>query len=333
MYRYKIEIIPSTDTSLLVPLIKASSQAPYRFLAHEMKDELNGFWFDSIVDLVQTKKSLVISAFDQESLVACLIYSDNPWETNVLGIKAGVINHLIIKDNYPSGRQVIGEMLDYLFQWALSGGVQFLLCKPYTDSVEVIQACEQKGFILVDTLLDCIYDYRQFPLQEGTPLKTPKEVTLRLAASSDLDELINLAGASFQSHFGRYHSDERIGRDSATRIYQEWIRSSLNGYADWICIAEIGGRIAGFSIWKKPSSLEQSLSVRVGHYSIAGIHPDFFGRGLFTALTYEGMKLLDGIADVVEGPTHINNYGVQLGYSKLHWRVCCDARHSFHKWL
>jgi hypothetical protein len=240
---------------------------------------------------------------------------------------------LIIKDNYPFGRQVIGEMLDSLFQWAMSGGIQFLVCKPYTDSIEVIQACEQKGFILVDTLIDCIYDYRQFPIRETNPPKIPKEVTLRLAASSDLDELINLAGASFQAHFGRYHSDELIGRDSATRIYQEWTRSSLKGYADWICVAEIGDRIAGFSIWKKPSSLEQRLSVRVGHYSIAGIHPDFFGRGLFTTLTYEGMKLLDGVADVVEGPTHINNYGVQLGYSKLHWRVCCDARHSFHKWL
>jgi hypothetical protein len=333
MIRYNIETIPSDDIGRLAPLIKASSQVPYRFLAHGMGDELNRFWFDSIVELVQTRNSLVLSALDQDSIVACLVYTDNPWETNVLGIKAGVINQLIVSETCPFGRQVVGELLDALFRWALSSGVQFLVCKPYTDSVEVIQACERKGFLLVDALLDCIYDYRQFPIQEAKAPQIPKGVTMRLATSSDLDELIMLAGASFQSHFGRYHSDEKIGRGSATRIYEEWIRSSLNGYADWICLAEIDGRIAGYSIWKKPSPLEQRLSVRVGHYSIAGIHPNFFGRGLFTALTYEGMKLLEGIADIVEGPTHINNYGVQLGYSKLHWRVCCDARYSFHKWL
>jgi len=42
--------------------------------------------------------------------------------------------------------------------------------------------------------------------------------------------------------------------------------------------------------------------------------------------------LLDGIADCIEGPTHVNNYPVQRGYTKLLWRIC-DAHHSFHKWL
>ena len=45
------------------------------------------------------------------------------------------------------------------------------------------------------------------------------------------------------------------------------------------------------------------------------------------------MQSLEGSADVIEGPTHINNYGVQFGYAKMGWRVLSDARHSFHKWI
>jgi hypothetical protein len=333
MNRFAIEILSPDEINRLAPLLQESAKGPYRFLVPEMRDELNHFWLDSIVDLVRTKNALVLAALDKGILVGCLIYTNNTWESRTLGHKAGVINHLIISESLSSGRQIAGELLDSLFLWAISHEVQFLLCKPYTDSVEVIQACETRGFLLVDALLDCIYDYRRFPIQEIIVPEIYKDVSIRFAEPSDMEELMVVAGSAFQSHFGRYHSDEKIGRDSATRIYQEWIRSSLNGYADWTCVAEINGRIAGYSIWKKPSSLEQRLSVRVGHYSIAGIHPDFFGRGLFTALTYEGMRLFDGIADVIEGPTHINNYGVQLGYSKLHWRVCIDARYSFHKWL
>ena len=45
------------------------------------------------------------------------------------------------------------------------------------------------------------------------------------------------------------------------------------------------------------------------------------------------MGSLHGIADLIEGPTHVNNYGVQMGYLKMGWRVCSDARHSFHNWM
>jgi hypothetical protein len=110
------------------------------------------------------------------------------------------------------------------------------------------------------------------------------------------------------------------------------MNSSLNGYADYFVLAEIDNRIAGLSIWKKTSALEKKLPIRLGHYSIGAIHPDFFGRKLFSILTYEGMKLLQPEVDMIEGPTHINNYAVQRGYARLGWQIS-DARHSFHKWL
>ena len=142
-----------------------------------------------------------------------------------------------------------------------------------------------------------------------------------------------MAHLAFEGHFGRFHADRRLGKEVATRVYEQWLGSSLDGYADWIDVAEISGNIAGFSVWKKPSPQEVELKIRIGHYSISGIHPAYHGRGLFTALTHEGMKGMQGFADVLEGPTHINNYGVHAGYSKLNWRVGADARHSFHKWL
>jgi hypothetical protein len=62
------------------------------------------------------------------------------------------------------------------------------------------------------------------------------------------------------------------------------------------------------------------------------VHPDFFGRGLFTALTRAGMEQLRSSADWIEAPTHIDNYAVQRGFLRLGWSIE-GAQHSFHKWL
>ncbi len=224
------------------------------------------------------------------------------------------------------------DLLDYLSQWALSKGIEFLLCKAYTDDIVTIHALEQQRYYLVDTLLDYVYDSQRNPLNAvSTPPKSA-DISIRLAEASDQDALIELASKSFQGHFGRFHADEFISEQQATAVYEEWIKSSCSGYADWIVVAEVNHLIAGFSIWKKPTPNEQALSIPVGHYSIAATDPTFAGRGLFGMLTYAGMQLLDGLCYCIEGPTHINNYPVQRGYTKLSWRIV-DARHSFHKWL
>jgi hypothetical protein len=62
------------------------------------------------------------------------------------------------------------------------------------------------------------------------------------------------------------------------------------------------------------------------------VHPDFFGRRLFTALTREGVEQLRSSSDWIEAPTHIDNRAAQRGFLRLGWRIV-GAQHSFHKWL
>jgi hypothetical protein len=244
----------------------------------------------------------------------------------------GAVKYLIVAPDSSQQPEIAGLLLDQAVRWATSAGVEFLVGKPYTDDVVVVHALEKEGFLLVDTLLDYVYDARKYPLHSVPAPPMSLDIPLRLAREADIEELKAVARAAFRNHFGRFHSDERISKDQALRVYEAWVESSCRGYADWVVVAEIEGRIAGYSIWKKPSLSDQELSIQVGHYSIAATHPDYAGRGLFTLLTYRGMELLDGMADCIEGPTHINNYPVQRGYAKLLWRIC-DARHSFHKWL
>jgi GNAT superfamily N-acetyltransferase len=328
----KIEImdLSADGLSAAAPLLAASAFQPLRYLARELGAGLTDHWSRSVADLLQAPASRAFLALRGGAPLGLLVCSDNPWETNLFGKKAAVINTFIVDGNSPHKLQAAQSMLDRVMDGT---GIEFLLGKAYTDDLTLIHAFESRGFLLMDTIVDCVYNYRRAPFESLPRPVLADGVSLRLAVPADRDELAAMAGQAFREHFGRYHADERIGRDLATRAYEQWMRSSLDGYADWIHLALVADRIVGFSIWKRPSKAESQLKVRVGHYSIAGIHPDFHGRGLFTALTYAGMQSLEGIADVIEGPTHVNNYGVQFGYAKMGWRVLSDARHSFHKWI
>ena len=196
----------------------------------------------------------------------------------------------------------------------------FLLCKAPPSDTTIIHALESNGFLLMDTLLNFVFDCRTRGLNGGLP-QVPEGFVLRLATSSDVELLVELAHASFANHFGRFHADPRIGHGTAMTIYEEWIRSCASGWADSIVVAMHGDRIAGYSAWKKPSALDQRHGIRLGHFSIGAVHPDFFGRGLFTALTRAGMEQLRSSTDWIEAPTHIDNYAVQRGFLRLGWRT------------
>jgi ribosomal protein S18 acetylase RimI-like enzyme len=155
---------------------------------------------------------------------------------------------------------------------------------------------------------------------------------IRPAKPEDLPEIIALTEKTFATYFGRYHSDPKMPPGTGTKVYDEWVRSSFGGWADWILVAETDDRIAGYTMWKKPSVLELNHSLDIAHCNFGGIHPDFFGRGLYTALKLDAMRMARNFATHFDQLTHVSNFPVHRGILSLGWKIT-GARRSFHKWL
>jgi GNAT superfamily N-acetyltransferase len=332
MRSIEIFSLPPDQIQQLSPLLAASPEKPHRFLRHVIADELDTFWLEEIANILRNQVGTVFFTTHQGKISNLVVYADLPWDSNIFGRRMGALKYVVVHPDFRDQPEALEQLLDHVIQWAIAEGVEFLLCKSYTDDQTLLYALQQKGFLLVDTLLNYVYDMRRHAFDEIPEPPLNSGVILRQATEDDLESLIDVAHRAFRHHFGRYNADIRISSDQATQVYEEWIRSAIAGYADWIIVAEVNGTLAGYSVWKKPAASERSLSVKVGHYSIAAVHPDYSGRGLFGTLTYAGMALFPDIADCIEGPTHINNYPVQRGYTKLRWHIA-DAQHSFHKWL
>lgn len=258
------------------------------------------------------------------------VLEDLPWDSAVFEKRMGIIWCLELDPEVSPGDG--RGFSSFIIETAAKDGYEFLLAKAHTDNVRTVHLLEGCGFMLVDTLLDYVWDREGSPAT-GLPAAAGIDgLELGEACPGDEEKLRQVGGKAFLHHFGRYHSDPRIPRDLACGFYREWVSASLKGYADHFVVARIKGEIAGYSIWKKQANLEKRHGLSLGHYSIAGIDPGFSGRGLFSVLTMKGMSLLRDEVRFIEGPTHINNYPVQRGYAKLGWKIA-DARHSFHKWL
>lgn len=281
---------------------------------------------------VADPSTVCLQATENGKTIGLLTLADLPWDSKILERKAGTLKHFIVHPGVENQLAAAKALLTEGIQAAREKKYDFLLGKVKTNDIHSIHALEENKFKLVDTLLDFVYDPFKKPFTSLTPPVTVAGASIRLATKEDEGELIQIASKAFQEHFGRYHSDENIPRDAATKVYKEWVTSSLNGYADFIIIVEVDGRIAAYSIWRNPTPAEATDNLQIGHYSLGAVNPDFYAMGMFYAITYEGMRRLVTKCKCIEGPTHINNYPVQRGYSRLGWQIF-SAHHSFHLWL
>ena len=303
---------------------------PLPHLSYLERDQIEGYWLDDIVQDLTNESSTAFASYAGNRMNALVLYGDSPWDTKVIGEPVAVIRHLIGTGEDDS--HVLGQLLDRVLRHAAEGGVHLVTSKIQPLQIAAIHSLERHGFLLMDTLLDFFFDYLRTPFDKISPPPRVDGLNVRLADPDDLPQLLALTETAFAKHFGRYNSDPRMPAGTGTKVYQQWVRSSFNGAADWILIAEVNDQVAGYSVWKKASPLEVKHSLDIARCTLAAIHPEFFGRGLYTTLTFEGMRIAQQFANHLDGPAHVSHYPVHRAMLKLGWKLA-GVRHSFHKWV
>ena len=303
---------------------------PLPHLSYLKRDQIEGYWLDDIARGLREQSSTAFVSRAADRINGLVLYGDSPWDTKVVGEPVAVIKYFV--GTGADDSRVLDQLLDEVQRHAASRGIHLLTCKVQPFQFAAIHALERYGFLLMDTLLDFFFDFSRTPFDKISPPQRLDGLQVRLANPEDLPDLLALTETAFAKHFGRYNSDPKMPAGTGTKVYQEWVRSSFTGAADWILIAEVNDQIAGYSVWKKASALEVKHCFDIARCTLAGIHPEFFGRGLYTTLTFEGMRIAQQFANHLDGPAHVSHYPVHRAMLKLGWKIA-GVRHSFHKWL
>ncbi len=303
---------------------------PLPHLSYLKRDQIEGYWLDDIALGLGEQSSTAFVSCAADRINGLVLYGDSPWDTKVIGEPVAVIKYFV--GTGADDSRVLDRLLDEVQRHAASRDIHLLTCKVQSLQFAAIHALERYGFLLMDTLLDFFFDFSRTPFDKISPPQRLDGLQVRLANPEDLPDLLALTETAFAKHFGRYNSDPKMPAGTGTKVYQEWVRSSFTGAADWILIAEVNDQIAGYSVWKKASALEVKHCFDIARCTLAGIHPEFFGRGLYTTLTFEGMRIAQQFANHLDGPAHVSHYPVHRAMLKLGWKIA-GVRHSFHKWL
>jgi len=303
---------------------------PLSHLSYLRPEQVEGYLLDDIAQELTNECSTAFASYAEARINGLLLYSDSPWDTKVVGKPVAVIKYLV--GTGADDSRVLDQLVGELQRHAVSRGIRLPTCKVQPLQFAAIHALERHGFLLMDTLLDFFFDFSHTPFDKISPPQQLDGLQVRLANPQDLPELLALTEMAFAKHFGRYNSDPKMPAGTGIKVYQEWVRSSFNGAGDWILVAEVNNQIAGYSVWKKASALEVKHSFDIVHCTLAAVHPDFFGHGVYTTLTFESMRMAQKFGNHLEVPSHVSHFSICRAKLRLAWKIV-GVRHSFHKWL
>jgi dTDP-4-amino-4,6-dideoxy-D-galactose acyltransferase len=332
MSRPIIQRIDPAQVGILKEVLPRFRFKPLSHLAYLKRAQVENYWMDEISEAVADASSAMFVAKVSDRVAGFGVYAESPWDTRVIGRRIGAIKHLAADAEDSSGGNVVQALVEETVRHAAKCSIECLTARVHPRDTATIHALERNGFLLMDTLVDYVFDFSRTPFDRVIAPRRTSGLSTRLGTPADLPEILEIAERAFKDHFGRYNADPRMPPGAAKDVYREWARSSFSGWADWVIVAEVRGRIAGYAIWKKASALEIKHGIDVLHCNLMAIHPHFVGRGVFAALTYDGMRMFREYANHVTAPTHVVHRAVHLVVFELGWQIS-GARHSFHKWL
>jgi ribosomal protein S18 acetylase RimI-like enzyme len=305
---------------------------PLAYLHHLTPDQRLVWWLDEISQSLADESAIVLGSMVSGTLNGFVVYNDSRWDSQITKRRLGTVKHLAVIPDDQAGTGILRELIDELLRSLAKRRTQCVVCRVASNELAAIHALEQSGFLLMDMLLDFVFDFSRTPIEAINLPRRDRQWKFRRAKAADLPDLIVLSEKAFSGYFGRYHADPQMPPGTATRIYTEWVRSAFEGWADWIVVAEVEDRLAGYGLWRKVSESEKKSSVGVAFCDIVAIDPEFRGRGLSAPLMFEGMGIARDFAQYLIGPVHVSNFPLQHSLQKLGWRISA-ARTSFHKWL
>jgi ribosomal protein S18 acetylase RimI-like enzyme len=308
------------------------THVPLAHLHHLSSDQRRAHWIDKISQGLAKESSIGFQSVVSGETNGFIVYNDSAWDSNIMGRRVGTIEHLAVRGDGLQAVAILHELIEKLTRTLADRGTQLLVCKVQSNERAAIHALERSGFLLMDTLLNFVFDFSHASIEEIAAGREDEGLKIRRANAADLPASVAISEKVFAHYFGRFHADPHMPAGTPTRVYAEWVRSAFGGWADWILVGEIDGKIAGFALWKHVLTAQGKDSPGVACCDMLVVDTEFQGSGLGTALMRHGMSVARDVAQYLVGPVHICNYSIQRTLQKVGWKISGD-RHSFHKWL
>jgi GNAT superfamily N-acetyltransferase len=218
---------------------------------------------------------------------------------------------------------VTRDQLPAITEFCESKNIQFLIARCQAYELSAVQAMEQQGFILMDTL---VYYTRRLANAPIPPIAD--QITVRPVRSEEADQVGSLAAKIFRGYRGHYHADSRLDQKKCDEVYSSWAYRSCvsTEAADGVLVAEWNGLIVGFLTLRTHSS-------EVGEVPLYGVDPSIQGHGIGRGLVIGALRWFEarGVEKMFIS-TQVTNLSSQKVWVRLGFEPTL-AQYTFHKWF
>ena len=160
------------------------------------------------------------------------------------------------------------QIADDAEKWCRDHHIHCLYFLARSDDPDTVKLAESRGYHLVDVRLTM----DQSPSPASIPPVTPGSNSCRAAMTDDLPELRRIARSSHTDT--RFFFDDRFEWPRCEALYETWIQSSCEGFAQAVFVVESGGRVAGYVTCHLSKQADDGS---IGLIAVDGLHQ---GKGL-----------------------------------------------------
>jgi ribosomal protein S18 acetylase RimI-like enzyme len=203
-------------------------------------------------------------------------------------------------------------------RWCFGNKVRCLYFEARADDQETVRTASSFGYDLVDhpVILTRPLDHESAGEVEGT----------RTAVKDDLPALTAIARASFST--SRYYFDPRFTSEQCDRLYAEWVRASVRGWADRVIAAiDTRGEAVGFVTCHLDPSKDE------GRIGLIGVAEKSRGTGQGRRLVGAALRwMLEQGASMATVRTQARNTAAVRAYEHSGFRVRGFSL-FYHRWF
>jgi len=321
----RVRYLQRKDLSKIEPLVANHKFNDYRNHRIFSKEQRVNYVLGEISDSIDNGDYVFI-AKDKDNILGLASLINLPWDTKHFGFRMAKIGHLIANESYSKSFKIKNILLSYILQVCKKEAINHISCRIETDDFSSNHCLEQKGFMIMDTLVTYLFIIHKHDIPNFKSLHR-----IRLFKKEDLRGLITIAKNRFSNtHF---HIDPHIPKGKTDLLYAKWIRNCCKRkLADEVFVAEKRNKPVGFFTYKLDNKLLEFTEVMALGRGIAAVLPE--AKGGYVNLLIEALKKVKSElkVDLCIFDTQIWNYPVIKIWQKFKMDFVC-SKYTFHKWI
>jgi dTDP-4-amino-4,6-dideoxy-D-galactose acyltransferase len=234
------------------------------------------------------------------------------WDSDFFGKRIAKINV----------ERITPEIYSSIKVWCLENQIDCLFFLADTSDSESIRVAEDNKFRLVEVRITLELLLKNRIKKENKWIKP--DVQIRPANKGDRGALVEISENSYTN--SRWYFDPCFEQKQCDAYYRKWISNSLDGYADYILVAEKNGEVLGYL------SGNHYINDKLATFDLLAVHEKARGLGIGPALAFSGV---DYHAKMMAKKILAITQGRNIVLSRLLMKVVFilkDVQIYYHKW-